>query len=282
MQQLLYGLAVVLIRTDRAARLAEWYAGVLGLPIIRGREPTFYLSLGDTTVLELLADKGAPKESSVPWSQTPLYLVIGSLDLATTALRLRQREAVYTEYEQEGQKEVRLNDPDGNHICIRQDPSARASSFRPACSPLPPDLVGLSGLVRICANAARAFEFYTEVVGLEVTAPLRKNKLLSLGQNIWLELRGGGKARTMPKKRSDVRISYILRASNHNAASDLAAARGAPVVEKDLHFNSTSLSYFADPEGQLWAIDERYHPERYKISRRPFAEDTEILRRLSH
>ena len=262
-----FGFAVYLLRTGDAARLAEWYAGVLGLPIVRGREPTFYLSLGDVFILELLADKGAPGEAP-----QGLRLVLASLDLAATRARLSERGARVLADEA---GHVIARDPDGNTVAIRQFGSPR-SSFLPGCSPPAKDLSGVCAVQRLCAQPRAVAAFFAELFG----QPDSETGAVRLGNGISLEFAPGGHAAAPPTAREAARHCFIVRTGDHDVAVEAVRRHCQTPVETNLAFNSAVLSYFADPEGQLWGVDERFEPARFKTPRRPFAEDMEILRRL--
>ena len=278
-----FGLAVVLIRTASAARLAEWWAGVVGLPIIRGREPTFYLSLGDCAVLELLADRGAPDEQGVAGSAAPgLHIEIDSLDLTETTRRLQTRGVRADIRSEDGNASITLYDPDGNRVDIRDNPHGSLPEFLPGCAPLPGDLGGIAAIVRSCRDPDRLAQYYGRFLSPAATsAPQSGKRKLEFGNAISLIFRPGGTVRPPARQRGNARTAMIIRVADHDRARDALAGLDLTVVEKDVRLGSAALSYFADPEGQTWAIDERYPPERFRTPRREFAEDHEIRRRLA-
>ena len=280
-----FGLAVLLIRTGSAAELAEWYAGTLGLPIIRGREPTYYLSLGGCMVLELLADSGTPADRSWAQLSPPLLPVIGSVDFDRTVARLERRGEAVELLDSTSHRQCRLRDPDGNAVAIR---ACRGDDewdrFRPGVAPLAADLGGLVELIRTARHPTGLAGFYRDVLALPTVdaRPTETDHRFWLGRGVELAVIGGGCERALPTERVSSTFAFILRYRDHDGASDELVVRGAPVVAKDLRFNSASLSYFADPEGQVFGVDERYPPERFVEPRRMFAEDAEILRRFAH
>ena len=263
----LFGFAVYLLRTGDAARLAEWYAGVLGLPIVRGREPTFDLSLGDVFILELLADKGAPGDGA-----RGLRLVLGSLDLTATKARLSARGAILLA---DRTGDVVATDPDGNTVAIRQVKPPR-SSFLPGCSALAADLSGVCAVQRFCAEPEVVEAFFARLFGNAKS----ETGAVCLGNGISLECVPGGQAVVPPTAREAARHCFIVRTGDHDAALQAVRRHCPTPVATNVAFNSAVLSYFADPEGQLWGVDERFDPARFQTPRRPFPEDMEILRRL--
>ena len=278
-----FGLGVVLLRTASAARLAEWWAGVVGLPIIRGREPTFYLSLGDCAVLELLADQGAPDERSADAGPAPgLHIQLDSLDLADTARRLRARGVEIAHWSERGNARATLCDPDGNRVDIRDNPQRPAPEFLPGCAPLPGDLSGISAIVRRCRDPERLARYYGRFLSPPAkAAPPPGEHELEFGNAVSLIFRPGGTVRPPARRRSNARTTMIIRVADHDHACEALAGLDLTVVEKTVRLGSAARSYFADPEGQTWAIDERYAPERFITPRREFAEDHEIRRRLA-
>ncbi len=275
-----FGLAVVLIRSESAERLAEWWAGVVGLPIIRGREPTFYLSLGDCSVLELLADRGAPDDRRSTANSMPgMHIQLDSLDLADTLGRLRARGVEIDPRSEGDQALVTLYDPDGNRVDIRENPQRSAPAFLPGCAPLPADLSGIGAVVRNCRDPGRLARYYGRFLLPSASRP--GEHALEFGNAVSLIFRAGGEARRPVERRGDARTAMVVRVADHDRACRALAALDLTVVEKDLRLGSAALSYFADPEGQTWAIDERYPPERFATPRREFAEDQEIRRRLA-
>lgn len=278
-----FGLAVVLIRAASAERLAEWWAGVVGLPIIRGREPTYYLSLGDCAVLELLADRGAPEAQRGAAGSAPgLHIQLSSTDLAGTAQRLRARGAEVDRWFEDGEARATLHDPDGNRVEIRDDAGRAAPDFMPGCAPLPDDLSGIGAVVRICHDPYQLARYFGRFLS-PAEGPVQRSGAprLEFGNAVSLIFRPGGAIRPPVRQRGDARSAMIIRVANHDRAGEALAGLDLTVVEKDVKLSSAALSYFADPEGQTWAIDERYPPERFETPRREFAEDREIRRRLA-
>ena len=277
-----FGLAVVLLRTASAGRLAEWWAGVVGLPIIRGREPTYYLSLGDCAVLELLADRGAPEARRAAGAAPGLHVQLRSPDLAGTARRLRARGAEVERWFGDGEVRITLHDPDGNRVEILDDARHAAADFLPGCAPLPEDLSGIAAVVRNCRDPYRLAQYYSRFLSpAEGPATHPGAPRLEFGNAVSLIFRPGGTVRPPVLQRGDARTAMIIRVANHDCASEALADLDLTVVDKDVKLGSAALSYYADPEGQTWAIDERYPPERFATPRREFAEDHEIRRRLA-
>ena len=236
-------------------------------------------------VLELLADSGRPADRSWAQLSPPLLPVIGSVDFDRTVARLERRGEAVEPLDSTRHRQCRLRDPDGNAVAIR---ACRGDDdwdrFRPGVAPLAADLGGLVELIRTARHPTGLAGFYRDVLALP-TVDARPNETdhhFWLGRGVKLAVIGGGCERALPTERASSTFAFILRYRDHDRASDVLVTRGAPAVAKDLRFNSASLSYFADPEGQLFGVDERYPPERFAEPRRMFAEDAEILRRFAH
>jgi hypothetical protein len=262
------GMAILLLRTVDAERMAEWYAGTFALPTIRGRAPTFYLSVGDVAVLEILADRGAPDPEQL-W--VPVF---GSYNLAATADRLRLAgTAIHTD---DGGRLI-VADPDKNVIVIEQCESSRATSgFSPGSCHLVADLAGLIALERRCAQPEAVEAYYRKCARGCFEGDT------SIVPPISIRFVGEGAAHHLLEDRSKAAITPIFRVIEHDAGLAELLDDGALPVETAVRFNSAALSYFGDPEGGLFGIDERFAEDRLEVPRRLFSEDREILRRIAH
>lgn len=289
------GLAVLLIRTPSAEALAAWYSGVLRLPIIRGREPTFFLWVGETLVLELLSDNSdLPAARPDDPDTAPVLLIFRVHDLTALLQRLQARgvEVVSRRSLSHG-AEAFIRDPEGNLLGLRtvgrDSPYAsdRAAwrrfdagdPFNPGAAMLPPDVQGLGWIRRNAVDARAAARFYERAVGLERVDEEGPLAHFQLGNGVVLEVAGGGHKVPVPASRTQVPVTFVIRVEDHMLMNRWLKLKELRIVDDALKFNSAELTYFADLDGQVVGIDERYEPHEYTTRRRPFAEDLETERR---
>jgi catechol 2,3-dioxygenase-like lactoylglutathione lyase family enzyme len=277
--------------------LNAFYRDALGFPFIRAgnAQAVDFLWAGEALVFELIYEG---RMSAMPASESdpdtvpllPMYRVHDLEDL-TQALRAKGIPVTDIRDSPFG-RESFLTDPLGGLVGMRQveDRSgfshdvearrraARGEAFNPGCAPMPAGWQELGWLVRHVANVPRMQQFYTEVLGLPLAMEREGHALLDLGDNSLLELAPGGQARRPPADRAELPATFILRIQSIIAFRQEMLRRGVHIVHDVNQWARGSLSYIADPEGNLIGVEEKYHPSHYAGSA-PFPEDLEAQRR---
>jgi catechol 2,3-dioxygenase-like lactoylglutathione lyase family enzyme len=279
------------------AGLSRFYGETLGLPFVRAgtaQAVDFYWA-GESLIHELIfegraqattAHERAPNTASL----IPIYRV-SDIETLTGVLRSKGIAPTAVTRYAHG-RESFFHDPLGSLIGLRevdlksalpQDIEARrralrGEAFNVGCAPMPAHWQELGWILRRVADVATLTRFYTNVLGLNLVAMHDGRALLDLGDNSLLELAPGGVAGAPPANRSDLPATFILRIQNIAAFKDDMKRYGVRIVHDVIQWARGSLSYVADPEGNLIGVEEKYHPSRY-AGQVPFPEDLEAQRR---
>ena len=156
----------------------------------------------------------------------------------------------------------------------------RGEAFNPGCAAMPGGIQELGWIVRRVVDVPAMTAFYRDVVGLNDLGREYDRSLLDLGDGATLELAPGGRiTEALPTDRREVPNLFILRVHQRQPLIDRLKAHGVRFIHELIQWDRGALSYFADPEGNLVGIEERYHPSRYAPAQSPFPEDLESERR---
>jgi catechol-2,3-dioxygenase len=295
-QASLVGYVNFVFRTQDAAALAEWYCGVLRLPLIRGATHTFFLWTGDIQVMELLSDQSAvPPDRITDPTRAPTVPIFRVRDADAVLKRLTARgvKLASSERSRFGKTHFIL-DPENNLIGLRE--RSRASSFafdqlaqrkwtmgetfNPGASMMPPDIQQVGWVRRNVHDLKVGAHFFERIIGLNRLGEEDGRVLFDMGNNVVLELGGSGLNVLPPASRRTVPAVFVLRVEDHDLVNAwLKQNPGLRYVDDALRFNSAELTYLTDPSGHLVGIDERFEPHEFKTPRRVFLEDVEIERR---
>ncbi len=278
--------------------LANWYGGVLRLPLIRGRHPTHFFWAGDTAVIELIADVPPNQDRDVEPDTAPTVPGFLTPDLDALLRRLRKAQArVVGRRRFAGGEEAWVLDADDQLLCLRELAAAarrcerplqtywrQGERFNPGCSMMPTDVTGWAWVLRRVPDLAREVEFYRDVVGFELLTHSAATAVFSIGP-AWgppclLELAPGGEVQPSVRNRTLVTNSFVTHVENHRSMNRQLKERGATIVNDHIQFNSAELTYAASPAGHLTGFEERYEPHEFGVPRVEFAEDAEFERRF--
>jgi catechol 2,3-dioxygenase-like lactoylglutathione lyase family enzyme len=281
-------------RTARADDLIPFYRDTLGLPVMRGWEPTYFIWTGETFCMELIAEAPPRPERDQDPATAALTPMFRALDLEALLARLgAEGVRLVARSESEDGKEAFVLDTDGQLIGFREAPAGspkpfdvearrrrgRGDTYSYGWTQMPGDMQELYALRRRVANMETALAFYAKVLGLAILEQSSSGARLDAGDNFVLELAPGGSMQRLPEKdRTEIANSFVFRVDNFDATVAELEALGVPIVQR-LEFNSAHLVYASDPEGQLIGFEERFEPHGYKTWRDPFAEDLEANRR---
>jgi catechol 2,3-dioxygenase-like lactoylglutathione lyase family enzyme len=284
MRNQIAGLGWYIRRTADSVALAEWYGGVLGLPLIRGRDPVWFFWGGDSLCFELKSDQAPDVARFSEPATAPMVPIFVSTDLTQTVARLAANGSRPVG---ELGEDVYFLDSDEQLVAIRPAPDPGSLGALPhevgAC-PLPVDLLGWRGTICRVPDVQKEADFWREVCGLPV-APLPDGGgyHVDLGGDIaegaFLEIRGGGMSMPIPDTRERRTDAVILRVDNHDLVNTLLKDAAIPLVNDSIRFNSASLTYCMTPSGRLVGFEERFEPVRYKVPRREFLEDRLAIER---
>jgi catechol 2,3-dioxygenase-like lactoylglutathione lyase family enzyme len=287
------------IRFLPAAHLdvTKFYGETLGLPFVRAgtsQAVDFYWA-GESIIHELIFEgqsaalPAAEREPSTA-ALIPIYRVT---DLDGLCAILRDKEVELTPITRYAHgRECFLRDPLGSLIGLRQADAGsvlpqdvearrraqRGEAFNPGCAPMPKHWQELGWIQRRVADVAATARFYTNVLGLKQVAAHEGRTLLDLGDNSLLELAPGGSVVVPPTNRAELPATFILRIQNIAAFKADMQRHGVRIVHDVIQWARGSLSYVADPEGNLIGVEEKYHPGKY-AGHAPFPEDLEAQRR---
>jgi catechol 2,3-dioxygenase-like lactoylglutathione lyase family enzyme len=277
--------------------LSRFYGDILGLPLVRAgtaQAVDFYWA-GESLIHELIFEGSSgtlPATERDPHTATlmPVYRVT---DIETLSGVLRSKGVELTPITRYAEgRECFLRDPLGSLIGLRQVDAdstllqdiesrrraRRGEAFNAGCASMPMHWQELGWILRRVADVTATTRFYTHVLGLRLVASDQCRSLLDLGDNSLLELVSGGTAVTPPANRSELPATFILRIQDIAAFKADMRRHGVRFVHDAIQWARGSLSYIADPEGNLIGVEEKYHPGQY-AGQAPFPEDLEAQRR---
>lgn len=284
-------------RTADSHTLGDFYTDVFKLPFLRGGRPwpvTMYWA-GEATVFELKSDEAPmPERDQNPLTApcTPVFRIHG---LDTLLEKLLSGGAKFvTEINVTAGREVYILDPDGQLVALRevgrssglsidQEAWRRFDSgvdFNPDCDNMPEEIQCLDGVIMRVQDLPAMRLFYRDVIGFSEIHASNDSVVFDLGDNTYLELRSGGHTIPVPNDRVEITNSFILRMQDTEAFKEQTKTKGVHYVNEHIQWKRAHLAYFADPEGRIIGIEERYDPENYLEPVETYAEDLEAERRF--
>lgn len=281
-------------RCPDSPKVAEFWGGVLRIPLIRGYAPTWFFWAGEELAAELISDvPPRPERDTDPGtvSCAPVFRAHG-LDGFVPKMKAAGARIVSDITDAMG-REVWVLDSDDQLMALRERPvdstlpgdaaararRARGEIFNPGCTPMPPHLQDLGWIVRRVTDVAASAKFYAEVFGFESCGTVGDAACFDFGNGVILELKPGGRKQRIPENRVEVTNTWVHRIVNHDLMRGWLAAKGTHLVGEKIQFNSAELTYVLDPDNHITGFEERYDPSRFRQPRRPFLEDLEADRR---
>ena len=281
-------------RCADSVQLAEFYGGVIRLPLIRGRHPVWFFWAGETHIFELKSDVEPPaKRDSDPMTApcTPVFRC-HQPDQILNALEAASAPILSDEATPFG-REITALDPEKQLMIFRQQsrglnaPGNTAAwqrfddeeTFNPGCSPMPSTVQEIGWMVRRVSNVKSAVDFYRDIIGFHYVGMVEDRAVFDLKNGVFLELAAGGVMRKPPSTREEETNTWVHRVRSHGLLNSWFKSNDVPLVNDHIQFNSAELSYCADPDGGITGFEERYQPDRFKVPRRAFLEDVEAERR---
>lgn len=281
-------------RTADSHLLGDFYRDVMKLPCLRGGRPwpvTMFWA-GEATVFELKSDEEPmPERDKDPKTApcTPVFRVHGLDDLIK---RLVEGGAKYIGEEalSEGRREAYLLDPDDQIIALRETPRNTTSPidkeawrrfdtgnpFNPGDEfTMPKDIQCQDGILMRVEDLGAMQGFYQNIVGFKLVEADATQAVFDLGDNTFLELRPGGKRVPVPNDRVEITNSFILRLQDTERFKKSVKAHGVHFVNEHVQWKRAHLAYFADPEGRIIGIEQRYDPKDYLEPVEVYREDVE-------
>lgn len=286
-------------RTADSHLLGDFYSDVMGLPMLRGGRPwpvSMYWS-GDATVFELKSDEAPmPARDKDPETAPciPMFRVHNIEGLVERlisggAKRVSDPKLI------NGRKEAYVLDTDDQIIGLRETPRGAGNridaeawsrldagyKFDPGCGDMPSDVQVMDGVIMRVKDLSAMHEFYRDVIGFPEVEADDDSVVFDLGDNTYLELRPGGHIVPVPKDRIEITNSFILRLQDTESFKNEVKAKGVKFPNEHIQWKRAHLSYFADPEGRIIGVEERYDPENYLEPVEVYAEDIETERRFA-
>ncbi|MDX2225041.1 MAG: hypothetical protein SFV21_19955 [Rhodospirillaceae bacterium] len=281
-------------RCPDSALLAEFYGGILRLPVIRGRAPVWFYWVGEANVLELLSQVAPHPHRDTDPDTAACTPVFRCHDLAAYVgwLKARGVRIVRDTVHAEG-RDVWLLDPDDQLVGLRErnrqsgvpgNAAAwarfdRGEDFNPGCSPMPRHIQELGWIVRHVSDLDAAIRLYRDVYGFAPLGHVGRAACFDLGNGVILELFPGGVSARRPTNREEVTDAWVQRVADHDLMNAWLKQNGVHLVNDKIQFPSAELTYAADADNHLTGFEERYDPSRFGEPRRPFLEDLEAERR---
>lgn len=285
-------------RTADSHVLGDFYTDIMGLPLLRGGRPwpvTMYWA-GEATVFELKSDEAPmPERERNPATApcTPVFRVHG-LDGLISRLVDGGAKRIEEEYITDHFREAYVLDTDNQILALRETPRGKGTrideeawrrldggcEFDPNCGAMPSDIQCLDGIVMRVADLPAMQSFYRDIIGFAEVASDDERAVFDLGDNTYLELRPGGHKVPVPEDRIEITNSFILRLQDTERFKKSVKAQGVHFVNEHIQWKRAHLAYFADPEGRIIGVEQRYEPENYLEPVEVYAEDIESDRRF--
>lgn len=281
-------------RVERGEAVLPFYRDVLKLPVMRGKEPTWFIWGGEIFVFELIGERPPRPARDTDPKSAPLMPVFRCHDLDGLLEELSHLHVrILGERRTPHGRDAFVLDTDRQIVMLRERAAAsphasdieaarrraRGDTFVYDWRAMPARIQELGWIRRQVRSLSAVLPFYTEILGLREVGEEDGAIMLEAGDNFILELAEGGEPQTPPEKdRTEITNSFVFHVDDHARMTTLLKERGVPVVQ-EIFFNSAHLTYVVDPEGQLLGFEERFEPHGYKAWRTPFAEDLEVNRR---
>lgn len=274
----------------------EFYRQRLGLPLIRvvGNGVADIYWGGECSIYEIVFVKDrkpTPEPSHESAASVPIFRVHNLDDVRRrwTALGVAMTPTVA-----HGKaREAYVADPDGYWIGFRQVDDAstdrydvearnrrrRGEAFNPGCKSMPEGVQEVGWLIRRVADVAAMTRFYQDSIGLKRIADEGGRVRFDLGDNVILELTGGGSSRPPPTDRYHGSSAILFRVSDVSGFRSGVVAGGGKIVNEKIPLHWAELTYTADPEGAVIGAEQAYHPGTYAPEKFVLPENLEAERR---
>jgi predicted enzyme related to lactoylglutathione lyase len=208
---------------------------------------------GDITMLGIaVLDPTVTAESR----HDELSVVMATGDFSAALQRVREAGAVLQSQVERPIRSATLSDPSGRMLGLRETvPPGRMLTLGGAS--LPPEFGGISQVIVRAADPVRLAAFYENTLCLPSLPTETPGAVaLALGRGVELVLMPGGRRLERPEDRRQVPDVWILRVYDHDGLAARLRSLGVPVVDTN-SIGGGVLSYFLDPEGHLFGIQQR-------------------------
>jgi predicted enzyme related to lactoylglutathione lyase len=294
------GWYVVFGHASKMDAMHDHYRGILGLPsylhwrrACGDAEDKDYFWGGEATILDVNHDGVLTPDCCMQTNpetarQVPIFRVS---DIDTLVAGLGDCSTAIKSWGHG--REAFVVDPMGMLIGLRQVPAfsplapdqeaarrrARGEAFNPGCGPMPAGWQEL-GWVRLRAAEPLALaEFYRTVLGLPIIFQVGVTTTFDLGDNVTLEIIGGGSRRPPPVQQMAACSAMILRTRDIDSWIARMERHHVTLVGRRYGSPKGDWFYLADPEGNVVGLAERKHPNMYCTMLPVAPEDIEAARR---
>jgi len=281
--QITQALGVFIRYVPAGSQARSFYQELVGLPLIRshGTFPADIYWAGEASIFETVEIDGhAPDPQPDPRtaSSVPLFRT-HDLDAALTRLSRNGLKTIAIEARGLS-REAYCIDPTGRLIGLRERSAAsntqqdiearrrhvRGETFNPGCKQMPEDIQALGWVVRRAADVEKIAAFYETVLGLQ-RLPVQDDSedriSFDLGDNVVLELLGGGNVLPAATQRYSNSDALLLRVSNTEALRTRFVEHGGHLVQHRLNIPWGDLAYVSDPEHFVFGIEQNFHPGQF-------------------
>jgi predicted enzyme related to lactoylglutathione lyase len=296
MTQNVHALRMFIWLAPKESRVDTFYEETIGLPLVRriGNHGADIYWAGEATVIETIYVAGkTPTPDATPdaAAMSPILRVEGLDGLVD---RLSTRGVPVTRIETRGLgREAYFQDTDGHWTGLRErnlvstqphDLEARrrarrGEAFNPGCKSMPQGIQELGWVVRRVEDVKAMTTFLRTALGLVPFGEEAGHLLFDLGDNVVLELAGGGRCQTVPKDRYEASSIVLLRVADIAQLRQSIPPAGGHIVNERIPIHWADLMYFADPEGALLGAEQGLHPGLYAPEKFVLPEALEAERR---
>jgi predicted enzyme related to lactoylglutathione lyase len=283
MRENIQGFGWFVRRSMQPEKLSAFYRDVVGLPVLRGSPSVTMFWGGESNVIEVNTG-GAPNPGYTDREQAPCVPIFRVHGYDSVMKRLQDAGVKFiNDITREYNRLGYFLDPDGNVTGIqernRQSPrDADHEAWRrwdagettmPGSPPMPPDIQHIGWVVNRYEDSDAMLQWYQDVVGLDMAVPPR---MLNLGDTVLFEGGDGCPRQPIPKDRTEVSNTFILRCHDIDGIVADLKSKGVQFVNEIFPIPGGRLAYFVDPEGHVVGLQQR-------TSESERAEDFEANRR---
>jgi predicted enzyme related to lactoylglutathione lyase len=277
----------------------DHYGRIIGLPSylhwrrVDGRpEDKDYFWAGEAVILDVNHDGRLPPDMSAgnpdTARQVPIFRV-HDIDAIVAQLG----DCATTVRDGDNGREAFVVDPMGQLVGLCQAPAgspvaadreasrrhARGEAFNPGCASMPAGWQELGWIRLRAADPIALAGFYAIIVGLQIIGQRGETTQFDLGDNVTLEIAGGGVRRPPPAEQMMARAAIILRTQDIDSWVAWMVDQHVPLVGRRYSAPKGDWFYFSDPEGNVVGLAERSHPSTYAAELPVVPEDIEAARR---
>ncbi len=208
---------------------------------------------GDFTMLEIAVLDPTPSAEA---RRDELSVVMATNNYPAALERVRDAGAVLLSQSEGEARSAIFSDPSGRTLGIRETATPDRMLTLGDAS-LHPEFGGISQVVVRAEDPAGLAAFYENALRLPVLPTETPGAVaLGLGRGAELVLTPGGRRFDRAEDRRQVPDVWILRVYDHDGLAARLKSLGAHVVNS-ITIGGGVLSYFADPEGHLFGIQQR-------------------------